>query len=183
MKVLKAIVSSIVAGLVIAIAIIFSELNSLSENSAKYIEKYSQLKQLLTLLKVSVLLLILLYLPYLIKIIKVKYRNYQQEKNKPINLIEKPIKDKIINSLGKLNKTEKDVLFFYYIEHNNLCHKFDKDFSQLEIIENLYDKGILYKPYNHDNILDIDNYGIKYYKYCINEIAKNYLDRHRKLLK
>ena len=131
-------------------------------------------------LSISILILLVVYLfaPYLIKKIKTKYKNYKEKRNRPINLIRKVHETKYIKTLSNITKIEKDILFLYYIEPNELCHKFDDYFPQLEILNNLCDKGILYKCYDN-----IKKDKIKYNEFCITEIIKKYLDSHRKLLK
>lgn len=184
MKEIRNIVIGIIVCLVPYTILSYWELSITDLDSIDYVNKCNKLKLFGIPLIISVFLLLALYLtPYSIKIIKTKYNNYKNKKNRPINLIKKYHKKKYIKELNNLTDIEKNILFLYFIEPNELCHKFNENFSKLKILENMCDKSILYKSYDHDDILNIDNYGIKHYKFCINEIAKNYLDKHRKLLK
>jgi len=183
MKEIKNIVIGIIICLVPYTILAYWELSISDPDNIDYVNKYSKLKLFGIPLIIFVFLLLALYLiPHFVKIIKAKHNNYKHKQNRPINLIKQYHKRKYIKELNNLTNIEKDILFLYFIEPNELCHNFDENFPQLKILYNLYSKNVLYKPHDNNDVLIIDNQGIRHYKFCINKIVKKYLDKHKKLL-
>ena len=156
-----------------------------SENSLNNIGFYKKYP-----LSTSILIFLVIYLsaPYIIRKIIIKYKNYKDKiyKNKKSRLTKifnKYYKEIYIKELSNTTRIEKDILLFYYIEPNELCHKFDENFTELKTVYNLCDKGLLYKPYKHNDFLHVDDHNIEHYKICMKDKIKNYLDKHRKILK
>ena len=180
MKDLRTIISGILITLSASMIFLFEQYSSNLKSSQNETNFYKQHQISIMILILLVILLIALYLlPYLIK----KFKENHKNKHRPIDLLQKSHENKIIKELKNINQTEKIILHQYYILPTKLCHKFNENFQKLDVLYNLCDKSILYKPYDYDDILNIDKYGIKHYKFCINEIAKEYLLKHPKLLK
>lgn len=132
----------------------------------------------LFLLLIALLLLIPLYLiPYInSKIIK-----HKKEKNKPINLLTKAHNNKLKKNIKKLSIIEKYILSQYYIKPDKKSSIFSEYSKDIDIINSLCEKSILYKSSNED----FSNLNLKLRErtFLINEWANNYFKKHSRILK